>query len=159
MCKTLLKQQLQGQLQLPRIKHRPWSSEQRIRRWRSGSGATANLTLLDRHACRILVFRRDLSAAEIVRSVDADDLVHIRVIEQVENVERSFKPQTLSRKMDRALDANIPRLEAVSLVGVSRKIPNAIRGRDEVVVGIEADKQRKWSRTLKSDDVAQQEIS
>jgi hypothetical protein len=71
------------------------------------------------------------------RSVNAYDLVHIRTVEKVEGVGGEFQPR-FPRQIERAREADVPCLQAVALVRISREIPDAIGGRDEVIVGIEA---------------------
>src|SRR5207245_2148678 len=150
-------QQLYGHLQLPRIEHRSGSPEKRIRNGRPSRGATADLNCLDRAACRVLVLAGLLPATQIVSAVDANDLVHIHTVEQVEGIDGEFEPGSLL-KIDRAREADVPRLKAVALVRIAREIPNAIGSGDEVVVGIEAHKQCERPRALKDDDIAQQEV-
>ena len=158
LCITL-KQQLHGQLQLPRIEHRSGRTEQRIRCGRSGQRTTAYLTGLNGLACRVLELSRQLAATNIVRSVHADDFVHIRTIEQVEGISGYFQPRSLSRKAKGARETDVPSLEAVPLVRIAGKITNAIGGRDGVKVRIKAHKQCKRPRTLKNDDIAQSEVA
>ena len=81
-----------------------------------------------------------LSATEIVGPVNAHDLVHIRAVEQVEGIGGEFEPRSFPLKVDGAREADVPRLKAVTLVRIARKISNAIGGRDEVIVRIEAHK-------------------
>src|SRR5213079_2067599 len=133
--RTNSEQQLRRELQLPRIEHRSGSTEKRIRNGRPSRGTTADLNCLDRAACRVLVLAGLLPATEIVSAVDANDLVHIRTVEQVEGIDGEFEPGSLL-KIDRAREADVPRLKAVALVRIACEIPNAIGGGDEVVVGI-----------------------
>ena len=133
-------QQLRRHLQLTRIEHRSGRTEKRIRNRRPGRGAAAYLACLDGLACRVLVLPGLLAATQVVGPVDADDFVHVRAVEQVEGIEREFEPRSISLKGDGSREADIPRLKAVTLVSIARQIPNAIGGRDEVIVGIEAHK-------------------
>ena len=102
---------------MPRIEHGSGSTEKGIRNWRPGRGATADLNSLDGAACRVLVLARLLAATQIVSAVDANDLVHIRTVEQVEGIDGEFEPGSLL-KIDRALEADVPRLKAVAIVRI-----------------------------------------
>src|SRR5438552_3082248 len=80
-----------------------------------------HLNCLDRAACRVLVHARLLPATQIVSAVDANDLVHIRTVEQVEGIDGEFEPGSLL-KIDRAREADVPRLKAVALVRIACEI-------------------------------------
>src|SRR5688572_14161346 len=114
-----LKEQFQRQLQLPRIEHRPWRSEQGIRHRRSGRRTPAHLSCLDGLARCVLVLPGYLSSAEVVRSIHADNLINIWAIQHIESIDGSFEPHPLAGKLERPLQTNIPGLEAIPLVGIS----------------------------------------
>src|SRR5688572_6720446 len=91
-----LKQELQRQLQLARIEHRPRRSEERIGRRGAARRAASHLASLNRQACRILILTRDYSTAEVVRSVDANDLIDVCAIQEVESIEGSFETHSFA---------------------------------------------------------------
>src|SRR5262245_39535960 len=84
-------EELQRHLKLPRSEHCSRRSEKGVRNRWAGQWAPTDLTCLDGLTYGILVLRRDLTAAEIVCSVDSVYFVHIGMVEQVESVEPGLK--------------------------------------------------------------------
>ena len=139
---------------MPRIEHCSRRTEKTVWLRRPRRRAAADLTCLNRKTRSIFILAWLRSAAKIVSAIDADDFVHVHVIHQIECIDANLEPHAFLWKVKRAAEMDVPCLKAISLVRISRQISDAVRGRNQVVVGVEADEQCKWSWTLKSDDVA-----
>src|SRR5262249_22243372 len=149
-----LEGKLRRELELPRIEHIPRSAEKRIRDRRTSRGTASYLELFDRNRGAILVARWNLSAAEVVRAVYGDHLVHVWPIELVECVDGQLEPPLLT-ELEIAREPNIPRHELVAPVRIPRGRSYTIGHRIRVSIGIESHKQGEGPRGLRCDDAAE----